>query len=184
MIERCVAEEAESLLRDMQEYRDLSDRIRSMFGDAATLKDVVDSLERKLLEPEKPDPVNARILTYEESAMWDAYRAIGTPEQCQAAVERTRWIPVSERLPEERDSIFAKFKGTDKWKNGMFEKTSGTVIVTVCSNDGSYRTTTAHTNDGKWKINTFLHEEKVVAWMPLPEPYHVADRGKKEGEDE
>ena len=23
------------------------------------------------------------------------------------------WIPVSERLPEEHDSIFAKFKGTD-----------------------------------------------------------------------
>ena len=88
MIERCVAEEAESLLRDMQEYRGLSDRIRSMFGDAATLKDVVDSLERKLLEPGKPDPVNARILTYEESAMWDAYRAIGTPEECREAVEK------------------------------------------------------------------------------------------------
>lgn len=26
------------------------------------------------------------------------------------------WIPVSERLPEEHDSIFAKFKGTDNWK--------------------------------------------------------------------
>ena len=32
------------------------------------------------------------------------------------------WIPVSERLPEEHDSIFAKFKGTDNWKRGMFEK--------------------------------------------------------------
>lgn len=26
------------------------------------------------------------------------------------------WIPVRERLPEERDSMFAKFKGTSKWK--------------------------------------------------------------------
>lgn len=26
-----------------------------------------------------------------------------------------RWIPVTERLPEEYDSIFAKFKGTEKW---------------------------------------------------------------------
>lgn len=32
------------------------------------------------------------------------------------------WIPVSERLPEEHDSIFAKFKGTNNWKRGMFEK--------------------------------------------------------------
>lgn len=184
MTGKCVVEEAESLLRDMQEYRNLSDRIRAMFGETVTLKDVVDSLEQKVREPEKPDPVNARILTYEESDMWDAYKAIGTPEQCQEAVERTRWIPVSERMPDERDSIFAKFKGTDKWKNGMFEKTSGTVIVTVCSNDGSYRTTTAHTNDGEWKITTFLHEEKVVAWKPLPEPYHITNPGKKEGEDE
>ena len=114
----------------------------------------------------------------------DEYHDIGGFEVCKAAVERTRWIPVSERLPEEKDSIFAKFKGTDKWKNGMFEKTSGTVIVTVCSNDGSYRTTTAHTNDGEWKINTFLHEEKVVAWKPLPEPYHITNPDKKEGEDE
>lgn len=27
-----------------------------------------------------------------------------------------KWIPVTERLPEEHDSIFAKFKGTEKWK--------------------------------------------------------------------
>lgn len=32
------------------------------------------------------------------------------------------WTPVSERLPEEHDSIFAKLKGTDNWKRGMFEK--------------------------------------------------------------
>lgn len=166
----------------LAEYEDLNDQIRAMFGDAVTLKDCVDSLEKKVREPEKPDPVNARILTYEESDMWDAYRAIGTPEQCQTAVERTRWIPVSERMPEERDSIFAKFKGTDKWKNGMFEKTSGTVIVAVCSNNGSHRVTTAHTNDGKWKVNTFLGGEEVVAWMPLPEPDHVADNGKKVGD--
>ena len=41
------------------------------------------------------------------------------------------WIPVSERLPEERDSIFKKFKGTSKWNPMMFEKTSGYVIATV-----------------------------------------------------
>lgn len=34
------------------------------------------------------------------------------------------WIPVNERMPEEHNSIFAKFKGTDNWKKGMFKKTS------------------------------------------------------------
>lgn len=32
------------------------------------------------------------------------------------------WIPVNERMPEEHNSIFAKFKGTDNWKKGMFKK--------------------------------------------------------------
>ena len=32
------------------------------------------------------------------------------------------WIPVSERLPEEHDSIFAKFKGTDNWKKECSKK--------------------------------------------------------------
>lgn len=47
------------------------------------------------------------------------------------------WIPVSEGLPEEHDSIFAKFKGTDNWKRGMFEKTSKYVIATVVFDDGT-----------------------------------------------
>lgn len=85
------------------------------------------------------------------------------------------WIPVSERLPEERDSIFAKFKGTDKWKKGMFEKTSSTVIVTVCSDDGSRRTTTANTIDGRWKTDIILSGDEVIAWMPLPEPYRESE---------
>lgn len=29
------------------------------------------------------------------------------------------WIPVSERLPEEHDSIFAKLYGTDKWSDAL-----------------------------------------------------------------
>ena len=41
------------------------------------------------------------------------------------------WIPVSKKMPGERDSMFAKFKGTDKWKKGMFEKISKDVLVTI-----------------------------------------------------
>lgn len=73
-------------------------------------------------------------------------------EQLQDDLEQDEkengWIPVSERLPEEYDSIFAKFKGTDNWKRGMFEKTSKYVIATVVFDDGT-----------------------VVAWMDYPKPY-------------
>ena len=63
------------------------------------------------------------------------------------------WIPVSQRLPEEHDSIFAKFKGTDNWKRGMFEKTSKYVIATVAFDDGTVLVEQAHTTDGIWRTD-------------------------------
>lgn len=81
------------------------------------------------------------------------------------------WIPVSERLPEERDSIFAKFKGTDNWKRGMFEKTSKYVIATVIFDDGTVLVEQAHTTDGIWRTDKKVLGGTVVAWMDYPEPY-------------
>lgn len=81
------------------------------------------------------------------------------------------WIPVSERLPEEHDSIFAKFKGTDNWKRGMFEKTSKYVIATVVFDDGTVLVEQAYTIDGIWKTDKKVLGGTVVAWMDYPEPY-------------
>lgn len=83
------------------------------------------------------------------------------------------WIPVSKRLPEEHDSIFAKLKGTDKWDKAMFEKTSDEVNVTIEYDDGSRKTTTSYTLDGVWKIEKEqrVAKRKVIAWKPLPEAY-------------
>ncbi len=87
------------------------------------------------------------------------------------------WIPCSERLPEEHDSMFAEFKGTDKWDNAMFEKISDDVNVTVEFEDGKKKSRTLHTVDGKWKPDSIL-KCKVIAWQPLPEPYQ--SKGGKE----
>lgn len=81
--------EAEILLRDMQEYRELTDRVNTIFGGAMTLKDVVDSIER-VSKLQKSNPFNARVLTYDEAAMWDEYRKIGTVEECREAMEKQR----------------------------------------------------------------------------------------------
>lgn len=81
------------------------------------------------------------------------------------------WIPVSEGLPEEHDSIFAKFKGTDNWKRGMFEKTSKYVIATVVFDDGTVLVEQAHTTDGIWRTDKKVLGGTVVAWMDYPEPY-------------
>lgn len=83
------------------------------------------------------------------------------------------WIPCSERLPEEHDSIFAKYKGTYKWNNAMFEKISDTVSVTVADKNGNSETTYAHTVDGKWNCELLKCNKsyRIIAWQPRPKPY-------------
>lgn len=81
------------------------------------------------------------------------------------------WIPVSQRLPEEHDSIFVKFKGTGNWKKGMFEKTSKYVIATVVFDDGTVLVEQAHTTDGIWRTDKKVLGGTVVAWMDYPKPY-------------
>lgn len=92
----------------------------------------------------------------------------------QPTIEPQKWIPVSERLPEERDSIFAKLYGTEKWRNAMFRRTSNTVIITVKFKDGTRQTAPCHTIDGEWN-QSMKGMGKVLAWMPLPEPWKEGD---------
>ena len=85
------------------------------------------------------------------------------------------WIACSERLPEEHDSMFAKLKGTDKWSDAMFEKISDDVNTTVEFEDGTRKTMTLHTNDGKWNTQNRIVKFNVVAWQPLPKPFKERD---------
>ena len=101
---------------------------------------------------------------------WLFKRAVEDVEP-EKAEEQPRWIPVTERMPEEHDSFCARRKGTDKWKNYMFEKISNTVIVTIRRDSGAYRVTTAHTVDGIWKADVISSSNEIIAWMPLPEPW-------------
>ncbi len=86
--------------------------------------------------------------------------------------ENEGWILVEDGLPEERNSMFAKWKGTDKWSESMFEKISSDVNVTIEYEDGTRQTITAHTLDGKWALPNRVVKQKVIAWRPLPEPYN------------
>lgn len=86
--EKCAYSVAIKALKEIQQYRELEKRLTGMFGGELSLETVVDELERQLKEPDNPHPINAKILTYEDAADWDAYHAIGTPEECQAAMEK------------------------------------------------------------------------------------------------
>ena len=83
------------------------------------------------------------------------------------------WIPVSERLPEEYDSIFAELYGTDKWDDTLWRTRSKRVLVTI-EYEGSIRSVSlSYITDGKWALEKRdkLNKYEVVAWMPLPNPY-------------
>ena len=83
-----------------------------------------------------------------------------------AAIKREqRWIPVSERLPEERDWYLAVFKESD---------TGFQLIPRVADYIGM--------GENKWQLmyedslsSEYLDLLECVAWMPLPEPMKVGE---------
>lgn len=76
------------------------------------------------------------------------------------ALERTRWIPCSERLPENHKAVLATWK--DTWYQNAKENID---ILFREENERWYG------NFGNLERNG---SAEVIAWMPLPEPY----RGK------
>ncbi len=82
----------------------------------------------------------------------------------------SEWISVKDNMPKEHDSIFKKFKNTPHWKEGMFEKISDMVNVSVTFEDGKRKTYAARTVDGKWRGIPIVGNPVVTHWMPIPEP--------------
>ena len=86
-------------------------------------------------------------------------------------MEESRWIPCSEQMPPERETIFAKFRGTDKWKPAMFERMSEDVRIVAEYPDGYRRVHHSYTVDGQWEIERKTApgaRAKVLFWMKNP----------------
>lgn len=99
----------EELEAEVGQYRTLEKRLAEMFGAALSLEGVIDELERQLKEPGNLHPINAKILTYEDAAAWDAYRAIGTPEECKKSVSVCRAMIERNITPENMEE-YMKFE--------------------------------------------------------------------------
>lgn len=103
----------------------------------------------------------------------EIYGAMALLRKLVNKADSFEWIPVSKKLPDEHDSIFARLYGTDKWNNALWRTQSKEVLVTIEYEDGLRTVKSSHTTDGKWWIEkkTTLSKFKVIAWMPMPEPY-------------
>lgn len=82
------------------------------------------------------------------------------------------WILCNDEMPPERESIFARFKGTCKWSPAMFETTSDDVQATLIYSDGTVATAIMHTTDGEWRHNQsdIVKNFRVIAWKPMSRP--------------
>lgn len=82
-----------------------------------------------------------------------------------------QWILCSDELPEEDLST------------GMGRQYSNSVLMTVFDkSDDEIMVDVGHTRDGEWYSDTAdefiesIADWKVIAWMPLPEPYKGGDQ--------
>jgi hypothetical protein len=84
--------------------------------------------------------------------------------------EERRWIPVTERMPDEHDSYFAKFHGTSRWESCMFRTESDWVLANVVYQDGKSVVRELRTTDGGWALGHAYGVKAVTHWRPMPEP--------------
>lgn len=115
------------------------------------------------------------LLQDENNPVWrwfpnNATMAQFTDYLINSGVTVQEWIPVTERLPDEHESLFARYKDTDKWRNAMFTTISDRVIVCAEYENGKRIVKTANTVDGVWKVKDIFHPCKVTHWMPMPHP--------------
>lgn len=117
--------------------------------------------------------IKSILMQYKELEFEHRQEYIKTIDEAVKELEKIQWIPCEEKMPEERDSMFAKFHGTEKWKTGMFKTRSSEVITTVAFEDGSRLVKPLTTQDGEWREDIIIksHNGKVISWMPMPEPF-------------
>jgi len=124
-----------------------------------------------------------RIPSY-EAGYNDAKREIALSGEYQRAYERgkkdaeqTRWIPVSERVPQEcihtYDNNFHDYTRSESVSVTIKNEVTNSVYV--------FRDL-AYISNGEWYIdNCYDHDRfkncSVIAWMPRPKPYEPQERG-------
>ena len=93
-----------------------------------------------------------------------AYEDLGTVEELAALKERTRWIPVSERLPEYDPNKGANaYWVAKKTRNGEWQ------IKIALYSDYGYAASVDIPENVTWRDYDFCQITNVAYWMLLPE---------------
>jgi hypothetical protein len=150
--------------------KSMINELQELCGDAISRQAVLDMLEDinaetegvgfyykhyveyiKKLPPVKPNYTDAEIQKMQdlESAEIQKAYEIGKAEN------PNKWIPVSERYPEDGQNILFSTK-------------------TGCVFEGRYSADTSAHNWLSYKDDTYAWNNVVTAWMPLPEPYKAS----------
>jgi hypothetical protein len=121
-----------------------SDALKAILG--VSIYDTIEELEGARTIPEN---------TWADG-LWDAYKIIEEEVDAADVEPRQRWIPVTERLPEEGNIVMA-YQPIPSWmKSG-----NGWIRIAV------------YTGKGEWREEAEYHNRMtlpVTHWMPLPEP--------------
>lgn len=77
-------------LKEIQQYREMDKKLREAYGDCDGLLAIAVEGLCKHSGINIGEPIKARLLTDEDVEKWDAYREIGTVEECREAVEKQK----------------------------------------------------------------------------------------------
>lgn len=122
---------------------------------------------------------------------------MGWLDRYDEALEQTRWIPVTERLPENEQEVEITYT-SKHWKTGeplYFTCRAFYTDGNMNTEDSSYAWNEIDNleynenlgayiiPEGWWEVVSFAEEfscvdQPVIAWMPLPEPYKAGEKNE------
>lgn len=164
------------LAQDLAEERLANNRLMAVSG--MSVEELTDAFTKgyRLVSPDRKMPESEDAIEFSEKDAIKmlkskmnghtdtSYEWAETVRMAIKALEQTRWIPVSERLPEEDGQylITVKYKPEADYEN-------------IYAEHGEWI-------DGRWDMFCFGHcgeVEGIIAWMPLPEPYKAEGSGEE-----